>query len=111
MTVLTRVFALLVFTVSTAHAMELSCMGELNGQTQFSTTVQLAAGQRNMLVGMIDAHEIFLSDLGEKLELQAYNPIEPSRIYATTEMSQAGASVNLSIWNRDFWIEVKCTKL
>ena len=95
-----------------AFGMELSCTGELNGAEQFRSTVQLEAGQRFVPVGFVNEMEIFMSDMSnQRVELQLYNPIEPSRSYATAHVQSAGDQVQLSLWTREFWIEVKCTKM
>lgn len=88
------------------------CEAQLNGQPSFSTTVELTSEQRQQLVGRAGDLEIFLSLLpNAKIELQAYNFIEPSRSYATAELKAKGESVELSLWKREFWIEARCTKI
>lgn len=106
---LISVLALLPFL---AFGMELSCRGELNGAEQFRTLINLPTGQRMVPVGQIGELEIFLSAVGDQqVELQLYNPLEPSRSYATAALRSAGERVQLAFWSRAFWIEVQCSKI
>ena len=76
----------------------------------YETMVELDNDERNVFFGQIEAFKFFLSaKKGEKVELQALNRAEPSRSYATSRI-EATSQVELSIWTREFLLEVQCTR-
>lgn len=90
----------------------LRCVGTHNSDKVMDRTLTLLAGQRNLPIGSDDQFEFILSDNGKNvIELQAYNSYEPSRSYATADFSAASAWVELSLWTREFLLEVRCSRL
>lgn len=91
---------------------KLSCVASFNSEKVLESTFTLSPKERNKSFGEIDGFEFLVSENSENvIELQAYNMMEPSRSYATANLSQASSFVELSIWKREFLMEVKCTKV
>jgi hypothetical protein len=96
------VFALI---SASAVASEFHCQGTLNYELTMDAQVTLAAGAKNVPVGNIGDLEVFLSTVDNgSIELQTYNPIEPSRTYAQAK----GNNVKLISWKRESITEVEC---
>lgn len=94
-----------------AHETTLQCKATYNMDTVLETAVTLGHSERNKSFGEFEGFQFFLSDIGSGVvELQSYNNMEPSRSYATAKISEAGSFVELSIWTRDYLLEVRCTK-
>lgn len=97
----------------TAFAQEtkLQCKATYNLDTVLETEVTLGHSERNKSFGEFEQFQFFLSDNGNNvIELQSLNNNEPSRSYATAKIAEAGSYVELSIWTRDFLLEVRCTR-
>lgn len=94
-----------------AHETKLQCKATYNMDTVLETEVTLGHSERNKSFGEFEAFQFFLTDVGNGIiELQSLNNNEPSRSYATAKMAEAGSYVELSIWTRDYLLEVRCTK-
>jgi len=94
-----------------AHETTLQCKATYNMDTVLETAVTLGHSERNKSFGSYEGFQFFLSDMGSGIvELQSLNSNEPSRSYATAKISEAGSFVELSIWTREFILEVRCTK-
>lgn len=109
----TIVASLFVLTSLSSFAQEttLQCKATYNLDTVLETAVTLAQGETNKSFGSFEGFEFFLSDKGNStLELQSLNSYDPSRSYATAKVNEAGTFVELSIWTRDFLLEIRCTK-
>ena len=90
---------------------KLQCKATYNLDTVLETEVTLNNSERNKSFGEYEGFQFFLSDNGNNIvELQMLNIYEPSRSYATAKISEAGSFVELSIWNREFLLEVRCTR-
>jgi hypothetical protein len=96
---------------SFAHETKLQCKATYNMDTVLETEVTLGHAERNKSFGEYEGFQFFLSDNGSGIvELQSLNIYEPSRSYATAKISEAGSFVELSIWTREYILEVRCTK-
>lgn len=90
---------------------KLQCKATYNMDTVLETEVTLGHAERNKSFGEFEGFQFFLSDNGNNVvELQTLNIYEPSRSYATAKITEAGSFVELSIWNREFLLEVRCTR-
>ena len=95
-----------------AGGLNLSCVATYNSTKVLETSFTLNPKERNKSFGEIEGFEFLVSENStEVIELQAYNMYEPSRSYATANLSQPSSFVELSIWKREFLMEVKCTKV
>lgn len=94
-----------------AHETTLQCKATYNLDTVLETAVTLGHSERNKSFGEFENFQFFLTDKENGIiELQSYNNLDPSRSYATAKISEPGSYVELSIWTRDFLLEVRCTK-
>ena len=110
MKIITIALGLLVSTMSFAKEYKLSCEARHNYDLVVQTEVTLGEKERNKSFGVFNEFEFFLSSNGNDIiELQTLNNYDPSRSYATAKMTEAGSIVELSIWRRDFLLEVRCT--
>lgn len=104
-------FALVASFSSYAGPMNLACTVSFNADKVLETSVTLNPKERNKSFGEIDGFEFFLSENNDStIELQALNVMEPSRSYATAKLSEISSFVDLSIWTREFLLEVRCTR-
>lgn len=109
-TLVASLFAITSFS-SFAHETTLQCKATYNLDTVLETQVTLGHGEVNKAFGEFQGFQFFLSDKGNStIELQSLNSYEPSRSYATAKINEAGTFVELSIWTRDFILEIRCTK-
>lgn len=93
-----------------AKDLDLRCIASHNTQVVLDRNVKLLSGSRGVFFGKAAGLDLFLTHSGEStVELQALNPYEPSRTYATAILTETGTFVELSIWKRDFVAEVRCT--
>jgi hypothetical protein len=93
-----------------AQETKLQCKATYNLDTVIETEVNLGHAERNKSFGEFEGFQFFLSDNGNNVvELQSLNIYEPSRSYATAKISEAGSFVELSIWTREYLLEVRCT--
>ncbi len=94
-----------------AHETKLQCKATYNLETVLETEVTLGHSERNKSFGEFDMFQFFLTDKGnDVIELHSLNNNEPSRSYATAKMVEVGSFVELSVWTRDYILEVRCTK-
>lgn len=94
-----------------AHETKLQCKATHNTDIVLETEVTLNHAERNKSFGEFEQFQFFLSDNGnDVIELQSYNNNEPSRTYATAKITEAGSYVELSIWSREYLLEVRCTR-
>lgn len=99
----------LVSTASFAAEKQLSCTATHNYQTALDTEVSISLGQKNLSLGVVDRFEILISSLDKDvIELQAYDAMEPSRTYSTAALRSVEDEVKLSIWTREFIVDVLC---
>lgn len=112
MKIILLVFPLLVSFGALASGHKLTCIASYNSEKVLETSFTLNPKERNKSFGEIESFEFFVSENSdEMIELQAYNINEPSRSYATANLSKLSSFVELSIWKREFLMEVKCTKV
>lgn len=109
MKLFTLMSLLTVSSLSYAQNMTLNCKASQNYESMFESVVTLSPNQKNVAVGSVGNFDIIVSSLGDsKVELQAYNVMEPSRTYATAVLTSTTPSITLSVWTREFIMEVSC---
>lgn len=112
MKIILLVFPLIVSFGAFGRGHNLSCTASYNSEKVLETSFTLNPKERNKSFGEIEGFEFLVSENSDDvIELQAYNMYEPSRSYATANLSQPSSFVELSIWKREFLMEVKCTKV
>jgi hypothetical protein len=95
-----------------AKDMTFNCMAKLNAGQVFESQVVLKPGQSNLTIGGVEGINFLLSSKSNGvIELQLYNPEEPSRTYATTSFKGAGSFVEISLWKQDYMLDLRCTAL
>lgn len=105
------VFAVIMSFPALAAGHKLSCEATYNSEKVLETSFTLNPKERNKSFGEFEGFEFLISEnAGELIELQAYNMYEPSRTYATAKLIETNSFVELSIWKREFLLEVRCTK-
>jgi hypothetical protein len=93
-----------------AKDLDLRCVALNSGQVVLDRNISLVSGTRGLFIGKAAGLDFILTHSGEnKVELQAFNAYEPSRTFATANISEAGSFVELSIWKREFVVEARCT--
>jgi hypothetical protein len=93
-----------------AKDLNLKCVATYNADKVLEKELTLATGARSLSFGEAEGFEFFLTHSGEStVELQALNIDEPSRTYATAKLTDATSFVELSIWKREFIMEVRCS--
>lgn len=93
-----------------ANDLKLKCVATYNSDKVLEKELTLATGVRRLSFGEAEGFEFFLTHSGEAtVELQALNIDEPSRSYATAKLTDISSFVELSIWKREFIMEVRCT--
>lgn len=97
--------------MASAKVQSLKCVATYNADKVLETEVQLDTARTTSLsFGEAEGFEFFLTNTKEQaVELQALNIYEPSRSYATAKLTDVGSFVELSIWKREFIMEVRCT--
>ena len=92
-----------------AAEQKLLCKGTHNYELVMENVVSLSSGQKNLEVGTVANFEVLVSSLeNQSVELQAFNPIDPSRTYSTAVLRSANDEVKLSVWTREFLVEIEC---
>lgn len=95
---------------SFAKDMNLSCKASFNMETVFESEVTL--GNEKVNVGEFENFIYFVTQKADgRVELQSHDMDEPSRSYATASLKNVGDYVELSIWNRAYIMDVRCTLL
>ncbi len=93
-----------------AKDLNLKCVATYNADKVLETELTLASGARSISFGEAQGFDFFLTHTGDNtVELQALNIDEPSRSYATAKLTDSSSFVELSIWKREFIMEVRCT--
>jgi len=93
-----------------AKDLDLRCIASHNSQVVLDRNVKLLSGSRGIFFGKASGLDLFLTHSGDStVELQALNIYEPSRSYATALVAAEGSFIELSIWKREFLMEVRCT--
>lgn len=106
------IVSILIATSAYAQDFQLKCQADYNSDTILDTTVHLKENTKDLKLGGNDQFQFILTNKqGTVVELQVYNRYEPSRTYATSNLSGPSEFVELSIWNRDFILEARCTLL
>ena len=112
MKIILLIFPLIVSFSAQATGHNLTCVASYNSEKVLETSFTLNPKERNKSFGEIEGFEFLVSEnSAEVIELQAYNIYEPSRSYATANLSKPSSFVELSIWKREFLMEVRCTKV
>jgi hypothetical protein len=89
----------------------LKCQASYNTDVILETEVSLKKGEQNKLFGELAGLQFFLSDKGNNsIEVQAVNNYEPSRNYASAKFVDPSSFLELSIWKRDYLLEVRCRR-
>ncbi len=86
------------------------CEATYNTDSILKTEVKLGANERNKAIADLEEFVFYLSDnKNNVVELQTLNRYEPTRTYATAKVMNPGDFVQLSIWKREYLLEVTCT--
>lgn len=103
----------LMFSLSSfASVYELNCTASHNMDKVIDTKVTVQDGERNKNFGEYDQFRFFVTATGKNLiEVQSMDLSAPSRSYATSNLSEKGSFVDLSVWTRDYLLEVRCSRL
>lgn len=101
---------LLLSTEAFAGPLELNCEASYNLEKVLQSKVTLEENEKNKAFGDFNQFTFYISSQGKDvLELQVLNHNEPSRTYATSVVNAEHNFVDLSIWNRDFLLDVRCS--
>lgn len=93
-----------------AGSIELHCEASYNLEKVLQRTVSLEENEKNKAFGDFNEFTFYISSKGKDvLELQVLNHNEPSRIYATSVVNADHNFVDLSIWKREFLLDVRCS--
>lgn len=104
------IFLLILLSPAWAQSQPFHCQMKYNYQPVFEADVNLPHMKSNLSVGKFEQFEIFLSSLGnDKVELQLLDASEPARSYATAFIGLENKMIDLSLWKRDYIIEVNCS--
>lgn len=110
-----KFFTLLTLTMSLnsfAAGYELNCTASHNMDKVIETKVSIQDGERNKNFGEYDQFRFFVTASDKNMiEVQSMDLNGPSRSYATSNLSEKGAFVELSVWTRDYLLEVRCSRL
>jgi hypothetical protein len=88
----------------------LKCTAIHNLDKVVETEVNLKPTDREKTFGKYEEFKFIISSKGDQtVEIQSLNLIEPSRSYATGKLTHLGDFVELSVWNRDYILDVRCT--
>lgn len=91
-----------------AATKDIRCVTTFNSDSHFEVNIKLNDGQRNQKFADFDGYEFFLSALKDDMvELQIYNPYDPSRSYASAKLVDQNY-LELVIWKRDSILETRC---
>ncbi len=102
--------ALLLSMTTQAFALNFHCEASKNMDVIVSQDVSLATNERNKSFAEADEFIFYLSDNGKNIvELQTLHIYEPTRSYATALITAPGQFIQLSVWKRDYLLEVICT--
>lgn len=109
----TALLALSFSSFAAAKVTTFNCVATYNADKILEAEVKLDSSRTTALsFGQTEDFEFFLNNTKDgAVELQSLNIYEPSRSYATAKISGPGSFVELSIWNRNFIMEVRCTSL
>ncbi len=109
---ITLILSSLVATSVSAKEFNLKCVATHNADVVLETDVKLPSGAKSLSFGEFEEFEFFLSQSGENtVELQALYNVDPSRSYATATFQGEKSFVELSIWRREFIMEVRCSQV
>lgn len=101
---------LLATTQAFAKDYQFRCEATYNLQQAFVADIKVPEGKKDVLFATLGQFEFYLSSKPNNIvELQIYDAYEPSRTYASANMTSTHF-VELAIWKRDFLIEVRCTQ-
>lgn len=102
------ILALILFPLfSHASAHQLSCSISLNLDKVVDVQVLLPANANNYQFATFQDFRFFLTDTGNKVELQIFNPADPSRTYAIANLDQS-KEIELTVWKREYLLTTQC---
>lgn len=110
-----NIFALTIICASmnswASNDLKLTCTAIHNLDKVVETEVVLSSEDKNRTFGEYQEFKFIISSKqDEKVEIQSLNINEPSRTYATGQLSTPGSYVELSVWNREYILDVRCTR-
>ena len=90
--------------------LNLRCTAIHNLDKVIETEIILKSTDKDITFGEYEDFKFIISSKGdETIEIQSLNILEPSRSYATGKLKLPGSFVELSIWNRAYILDVRCT--
>lgn len=107
-----KILFTLIFLPLLSHASDrnLSCSVSLNLEKVLETQVALPEKASNYQFASLNDFRFFLTDTGSKIELQIFNPEDPSRSYAIADLKQT-RDIELTLWKREYLLSTKCSVL
>jgi len=99
-----------IFQQGFAKDMRVHCQAQFNGEAFLDTQISLPESEKNLILAEVEGLQILLSSLrNEKIELQVYDANAPIRVYSTGELKNSSDAVELSLWGRDYLLDVSCS--
>lgn len=93
--------------LSQAADHQLSCSISLNLEKVLERPVTLPEKASNYQFATFQDFRFFLTDTGNKVELQIFNPADPSRTYAIANLDQS-KEIELTLWKREYLLTAHC---
>jgi len=89
--------------------LNLRCTAIHNLDKVLETEIILKPTDKDITLGEYEDFKFIISSKGdETIEVQSLNILDPSRSYATGKLTLPGEFVELSIWNREYILDVRC---
>lgn len=84
----------------------------MNAQNTLETEIKLTKSETPVSFGEAEGFAYYLmSKSNNAIELSVLDQQEQYRMYSTATVSTKGSFVELSIWKRDYLMEVRCTAI
>jgi hypothetical protein len=86
-----------------------ACQVMMDTRHLFSETFTIPYGHQNFIIGELDEFVFFMSSRSKDIfELQILDRQAPSRSYAMAQLSPSSPLLGMSIWKREFLIDIQC---
>ena len=109
-TLFTLATILATFELWASGDLKLKCIANHNLDKVLETNITLKPTDNDKTLGEYEEFKFIISSKGdETIEIQSLNIVEPSRSYATGKLTHPEDFVELSIWNREYILDVRCT--
>ncbi len=109
-TILILATILATFELWASRDLNLRCTAIHNLDKVLETEIILKSTDKDITLGEYEDFKFIISSKGdETIEIQSLNIVEPSRSYATGKLTHPEDFIELSIWNREYILDVRCT--